>query len=170
MNTIILDLNGVLIRKIYKKEYKEHTELFRKETLNSDVILIRKDLEDFLATLFSRYRVGIYTSTTQAKSQKILDLILTPNQQSSLVCFLSRDHTILDPDGEHAYSTIKSIKYISITYNIPLEKIVIIDDDSSKIRKISPKNKIVIGKKDMDNETYFENILNVIQKMISSKK
>lgn len=163
---VILDLNGVLIHKYHISEDKPTSSLYQREKLNQDIILIRKDLSDFLERLFSKYRIGIYTSTTRKKAEKILDMVLTPSQQEELVFFLSREHTLKDPDGARDYSTIKSIEYVAIRYHIPLDQILIVDDDASKIKHISNNYKIVVDKKALDEPEYFDSLSEQIQKMI----
>lgn len=161
---VILDLNGVLIHKtrIWNLKY-DFVKIVRNET--GDIFIIRNDLDKFLNNIITKYKVGIYSSTTKKKVDFIINSIFTKEQKNSLLFILNRESTIIDIDKNDGYSTLKSLDNIIDKYNIDKKNILICDDTESKLRLIDSKNKIVV-----DQSKYFEKDFFVnFEKMIFDK-
>ena len=155
---LILDMNGLLCRKIYKPDYDEDNPVSDQyETLELDkfYVYIRPDIKPFLEKCFELADVAFWSSTTYYNAKHIIDHILTKSQQSNAVFKWYRDRTKLDP----SYGTdpnIKesdTIKDLNDVWNSPVingnriynsSNTIICDDDSQKVRLNNEDNVIVI--------------------------
>lgn len=168
---IILDINGILAYKYLSSEEKKLPEIFQEVSLNKmQNMSYRSDCSSFIDSLLKKYKVGLYSSTTKYNVENMLKIILSPQQIKKLSFILTREFTIIDPEGDNKWSTFKSIEYVSIHYGVPIDQIIIIDDDESKIRRISDNNKILVEKDSLKISGHFKTILENIEIKLNETK
>jgi len=163
---VILDLSGTLIHKydynrnatkpkstlIYNKEFYQLIHL-----KNGRKITPCYGLVDFIESLMSKYRVAIWSSTTDYNTNPIIKSIFPKHIIERFLFIWHREFTELDPDYgkegyEHIqkYDTIKPIDNIKaspiINYSRKWDRhnMIIIDDSPDKLRFNPPENNIVV--------------------------
>jgi len=79
-NTIVLDLNGLLIdRKKYKIPGRNYDAI-----VNNNYVYIRPHAREFCGWLMNNFNVGIWSSMMKHNCSKILQIILTKKQNKKL--------------------------------------------------------------------------------------
>jgi len=167
--TVILDINGVLLKKFYNSEDKSYMASIPHTCRKIDrfTYFIRDDVESFLHELFSKYDIAIYSSSTKPTVVTCLKLVMTKEQQQRLLFILDRRFTLSDPEGPEAHSTIKSLEYVCISQGLQLNQVIIIDDDACKVRTISDKNKIVLKSDQITESNFYDFILERLEEQLS---
>ena len=72
-------------------------------------VVARPHLKEFLAAVFSRYTVAIFSSSSYYNVSSVLNTVMTRGQLNSCLFIWTRDRTHLDPEGEHEHSTVKRL-------------------------------------------------------------
>ena len=150
---VVLDLNGVLIYRVYNRPNLGSLSL-RKISLNNYSIYLRPHLELFLDTLFEKYDVAVYTSTSRKNATDILSILFTPVQLANLKFTWFRDRTRLDPEYNtnpkiKDFDTVKMVDDILSCPEINSHRkysknnVIMIDDSAQKLRFNAKGNLIV---------------------------
>ena len=90
---LVLDINGVLCRKV-PKDYKGPTDL----DLSGYKVILRPGCREFLEKCYQNFTVGFFSSTTYKNAGPILGSLLTPEQDKTTLFKWFRDRTSLDPN------------------------------------------------------------------------
>jgi hypothetical protein len=150
---LLLDVNGVLCRKVNRRDdIPLPPDCIR--LLGCDVIP-RPGYKELLAHCFANYSVGIFSSTTERNVTKILEGLLTAEQNASLMLRWFRDRTRLDPDYgmETNIQRHETIKMLCDVFDNPilneprhytLHNTILVDDSYLKVRFIDPQANVVI--------------------------
>ncbi len=140
---IILDINGVIGNRSYK----------------DNKFILYEGAKDFLNYCYELYSVGFYSSMVKKNLDTILKDILTPDQISKTICILDRRYTKKDESGKDPWSTTKDVNLIKDKFKG--YKVLICDDDESKMKFNDPNDYIIVQKFE-DEVKNFEYIKNEI--------
>jgi TFIIF-interacting CTD phosphatase-like protein len=160
---ILLDLNGVLCRKIASGPVPENAL-----QLQSYAVEPRPGVKEFLEFCYSHYTVGFFSSTTFRNADPILKKILTPEQYQLSKIKWFRDRTRFDPDTKD-HTTIKVLKDLFDNPIANSERIwsesntLLIDDSIEKTRFNSPKNVLLV--KTYSGDLKDRELLNLIEEI-----
>ena len=180
---LILDMNGLLCRKIFENNYDEDnpaSDQYEKVDLEQFHVFIRPDIKAFLEKCFELADVAFWSSTTYYNAKHIIDHILTKSQQDDAVFKWYRDRTKLDPSYGTDSDTKESdtIKDLNDVWSSPVvnryrvydsSNTIICDDDPRKIRFNNKENVIVVPtfdpwESEYDN-TVMEDLLEKIERL-----
>lgn len=154
---LILDMNGLLCHKIYKKDLEKMEPVldqYERLDLKHCYVFIRPDIHDFLEKCFDLAEVAFWTSTTYPNAKPILDHLLSKSQQNKTVFRWYRDRTRLDPSyqidtGTKPTDTIKNIDdvfsspVINYARTLNNHNTILCDDDREKIRFNDDRNTVI---------------------------
>ena len=143
---IILDVNGLLCRKILKTII-DTKQINHFETLELDkyIVVIRPDVRSFLSKCYSFGKVGFWSSTNQINAEPILKHILTEEQFEGALFKWYRPKTRPDPETSK-FATMKVLDdlYASkIVSSYDFANTVICDDEQTKLRKNPVENCVI---------------------------
>ena len=179
---IILDINGILVRKNNKHDHgggwKRETSHSKKDDsrfieTKGAIFEIREGVRDFISSCFENYSVAIWSSTTFTNANPIIEGLFTADQKANLVFKWFRDHTKFDPDyGTDPeikdFDTIKSLVdvYQSAMFNRRwTNKNTIIVDDTMRKLRFNPENNCVVVLE--TNEIDYTEVFARMQKQIA---
>ena len=154
---VILDLNGTILFSTWRPvrvlpSSVEHNGTSQAIRVGKKCIYPRPHLKEFLEVLFRNFRVAVWSSHSDENVGRIVDAVFTDEQRARLhfvwgrsKCITSKGakcgseststSTSSDPKTFKKYLSIKSfaniVKYVS---GECLERTIIIDDSSEKIR------------------------------------
>src|SRR5579864_8673580 len=150
---LLLDINGVLCRKIEKNHTADGNSNGSPSVLRlgSYDVELRPGARDFLTNAYNRFTVGFFSSTTYRNAHQILDALLTKEQKAKTCCFWYRDRTRFDPDADaNSFDTIKLLDDIYQNPVVNEHRIwsngntVLIDDSFKKNRFNRTENFILV--------------------------
>ena len=154
---VILDLNGVLCRKLSPEETREKVKAYKnsgggghhhhnhcvKLPKSAAGVEFRPGYDAFITELLTKYQVAVFSSTMEKNCRAILDFIPGADR---FEFYFFRDHTRWDPETpETSYDTIKLLRDI---YENPIANprriwsecnTIIIDDSATKLPSIVQK-------------------------------
>lgn len=136
---VVLDLDETLIHANYNEPYGD-ADFF----VDEYSVYKRNGLDKFLAGLFSRYKVGIYTLATKPYAEMVLDNILRPDQRVEFL--FDRKRCVRSFNSMHGgslpYSGLYSGGSSPVTYSKSIKKVkklgydidrVVVLDDSPEV-------------------------------------
>jgi len=161
---IILDLNGLLIHRLYKDEYAKSKHLFnepynlgtlsRPERKGNFAVWFRPNVKEFLSWLMDHFHVGIWSSVLQHNISPIVETLLSDeHERSRLLFWWNQEHCLVEDDptaldqkkSKSFYKCLASVwDHVDITerwlINQPNNKLdlrnhtLLIDDNKLKVR------------------------------------
>lgn len=144
---IVLDLNGLLIERLHKSEFKKKNLSVFADFVTSKNILVfyRPYAKEFLKYVFRAYDVGVWSSMTKKNTFDILENLLTREQRASLKLVLTQENC--RHDGEYIGNKpifYKEFDKLCTLKNLRVYKknIIIIDDSAYKCRYNPPNTSI----------------------------
>lgn len=164
---LILDINGLLCRKINTKEQIEGEVI----ELPSYKVQLRPGCHEFLDFCYRHYDIAFFSSTLHVNADAILKALLNSKQHKITIFKWFRDRTRFDPDSKtDKYATVKVLKDIFDNPVVNRDRIysekntLICDDSVTKIRLNDPKNTVIIPAFTGDlNDTTLYEIINTIE-------
>lgn len=141
---ILLDLNGVLCRKITSGPMPENAF-----DLRAYAVEPRPGVTEFLEFCYSHYAVGFFSSTTFKNADPILKKLLTPEQYKLSTIKWFRDRTRFDPDNTN-HETVKVLKDLFENPVTNYDRVwnetntLLIDDSEQKTRFNSKGNVLLV--------------------------
>ena len=180
---LILDMNGLVCRKIYKPDYDEDnpvSDKYERLELGSCYVFIRPDVRDFLEKCFELADIAFWSSTTYYNAKHILDHILTESQQSNVIFKWYRDRTKLDPTYgiDHVTNNYDTIKDLNDVWDSPVinrnrfynsSNTIICDDDHKKVRLNNKDNIIMVTTFDPWESEYDNTVMNDLLEKIEDQ-
>lgn len=191
---LVLDINGVLVKKISKHEQgggwsaagdvKKHSGKNKRKQSREDVIetkgavyQVRPGARDFIKHIFEKYHIAIWSSTTYTNISPLIDALFNEDQKHALVFRWIRDRTKWDPEyGTNPeimdFDTIKPIDEIiqcpTLLRKWKENNILLIDDSKQKLRFNPEKNCLVIPNYNDTNKDFtFQQFLREIEQKVS---
>lgn len=149
-NLLILDINGVFCTKTRTGEIPKDSKLEHLK-LNKYYVTLRPNARKFLEFCFENYIVAFFSSTTPTNSKKILEKLLTEEQQTKTKFQWFRDRTHFDPDYPKC-DEFATIKKLSDVWDNPTvnekrafsEKNTLLCDDSVTKTRFNPKTNVIV--------------------------
>jgi hypothetical protein len=161
---IILDLNGLLIHRVYKNDYSKYKHIFetqynlgnlsRPERKGNFAVWLRPNVKQFLLWLMEHFHVAIWSSVLKHNIEPIVETLLTDEYERDRLffwwnqenCLVEDDPTATDP--KKAKSFYKCLSYVWDNVDInerwlknqPNNKLdlrdhtLLIDDNKLKVR------------------------------------
>lgn len=152
---IILDVNGLLCRKILKSDQcnsqsknispKRLLNTYEVIDLNKYIVVIRPGVRKLLDECYSYGKVAFWSSTNQVNAEPILKHILTEEQYENALFKWYRSKTRPDPDTSK-FATVKVLDDLFETKEYTeygFHNTVICDDEEKKLR-FSPRSNSLV--------------------------
>ena len=128
---VVLDLNGVLVRRELDRGKQEGT------LLNNFRVWKRPHCDEFLAYLFEHFRVAIWSSVRAHNVAAVVGWLMTPEQRKQLVFEWDQEQCVAVPHPNPAWRDKKPL-FMKPVENIDDEDdVVICDDDPLKVTDTS---------------------------------
>ena len=161
---IVLDLDGVLVKRVRPTESKSTTDKSSGKidginsivAKNGSIVYFRDGLEIFITWLFNNYSVAIFTSMTYHNAKELIDAIFTPDQIKQLVFIWDRSRCQLHPDyrtnpdiAEHDTCKVLSDIWTNAVVNKDrrwnCDNVIMVDDTRKKMMVNSESNYILVS-------------------------
>ncbi|CAF0743332.1 unnamed protein product [Didymodactylos carnosus] len=158
---LILDLNGILVHRVYKKEYYKYQDLFKNEYRNGTIerplykgnfaIWLRPGVKEFLQWCLDHFHIGIWSSVRKENMVPLIEALL-PNESdhSNLLFYWWQDMCLMEKNDDKNEKTSTSFyKCLERVWNTQSleekwklnqkngnwrEQTLIVDDNKSKVR------------------------------------
>ncbi len=161
---IILDINGVLAEKTFIGKGSTPKGAYK---VNGVFYMIKPEVSTFIAKLFQKYRVAIFSSTTRRNAMPLIKKVFTQKQVKRLLFIWTRDRTRKDPENLNGFKTIKKLDdfWDNPVFNAKgcydKSNTIILDDESEKQRFNPEECLIIFNIKNPESD--FETLLNTIE-------
>ena len=165
---IILDLNGLLIQRLYKDDYAKTKHLFKEQSDLGNItpaerrgnfaVWFRPNIREFLSWLMDNFHVAIWSSVLQHNISPIVETLLSDElQRNRLLFWWNQEHCLVedDPNATDPKRSKAFFKCLSSVWddteiterwllnqpktNLDLrDHTLLIDDNKSKVRDNPP--------------------------------